>query len=276
LALATAKKPLIFFLDTLDQLSDIEYARNLFWLPAELPAHVHVVVSTLPGGCLTALEKKRPEVCLVALDPMPEHEGSALLDVWLQDAGRTLQPHQRSEVLREFAADGRPLYLKLAFEEARRWKSYTDPRETVLRSDIPGVLQDLFHRLSSEANHGAILVSRSLGYLAAAKNGLSEDELLDVLSSDKAVMKDFRGRSRQSPKVDRLPVVVWSRLYFDTVGIGRAPFHRAGIIEAGRVEVNPRDRAEEPRRKPWLNPESASWYTKKLVRLAATRVLSSE
>jgi hypothetical protein len=216
LALATAEKPLILFLDALDQLSDVERARNLLWIPAELPDHVHVVVSTLPGECLVALGKKRPEVFLVALDPMPQHEGSTLLDLWLQDAGRTLQPPQRAEVLSKFAACGLPLYLKLAFEEARRWKSYIDTRETALRSDIPGVSRDLFHRLSSEANHGAILVSRSLGYLAAAKNGLSEDELLEVLSADEALMADFRRRSQKEwSAVDRLPIIIWSRLYFD-------------------------------------------------------------
>ena len=48
-----------------------------------------------------------------------------------------------------------------------------------------------------------------------AKNGLSEDELLDVLSMDQKVLADFQRRSPKSPKSDRLPVVVWSRLYFD-------------------------------------------------------------
>jgi hypothetical protein len=59
------------------------------------------------------------------------------------------------------------------------------------------------------------VVSRSLGYLVAAKSGLSEDELLDVLSGDAEVLSDFRRRLPRSPDVNRLPVVVWSRLYFD-------------------------------------------------------------
>lgn len=39
--------------------------------------------------------------------------------------------------------------------------------------------------------------------------------MLDVLSADERVMKDFRARSPHSPETDRLPPVVWSRLYFD-------------------------------------------------------------
>jgi hypothetical protein len=58
-------------------------------------------------------------------------------------------------------------------------------------------------------------VAHSLGYLGAAKNGLTEDELLDVLSSDEDLMAEFKCRSPRSPAVSILPVVIWSRLYFD-------------------------------------------------------------
>ncbi len=223
LKLATGDKPLVLFLDALDQLSDTDRARNLTWLPAELPEHVRLVVSTLPDECRAALDKKLPRESLVELEAMPEEEASELLESWLRESGRTLQPAQREEVLRKFlssstAADagtegGMPLYLKLAFEEARRWKSYTPGVE--LAQGIPGIIDQLFVRLSLDASHGAVVVSRSLGYVAAAKNGLSEDELLDVLSRDDDVMRDFKERARHTPPEARLPVVVWSRLFFD-------------------------------------------------------------
>jgi NACHT domain- and WD repeat-containing protein len=227
LKLATAQKPLIVFLDALDQLSDADHARNLIWLPAELLEHVRLVVSTLPGECKIALERKIPSG-LVKLEPMPREEADDLLEAWLTEAGRTLQPPQRTEVLSKFARSGMtadessgdkkkqhgmPLYLKLAFEEARRWKSYTPV--VALTPDIPGIIRQLFGRLSSDANHGETVVSRSLGYLAAARNGLSEDEMLDVLSLDEDVRADFKARAKHTPPEERLPVVVWSRLYFD-------------------------------------------------------------
>lgn len=228
LKLATAGTPLVVWLDALDQLSDADHARNLSWLPAELPEHVRLVVSTLPGECRIALERRLSPANLVKLEPMPKEEADELLVAWLTEAGRTLQPRQRTEVLAKFAlsamtADdragdgkkqhGMPLYLKLAFEEARRWKSSTPVVD--LAPDIPGIIRQLFERLSSDANHGTTMVSRSLGYLAAAKNGLSEDEMLDVLSLDAEVRADFRARAKHTPPEERLPVVVWSRLYFD-------------------------------------------------------------
>ena len=140
---------------------------------------------------------------------MPVTEGRELLKLWLKEAGRTLEERQRDQVLSKFEAEGLPLYLKLAFEETRRWKSYTPPVD--LSPHVPGIIQHLFTRLASPENHGEVMVQRSLGYLAAGKNGLSEDELLDVLSLDAEVMADFQRRSPKSPQVDRLPVVVWSR-----------------------------------------------------------------
>lgn len=214
LALATKEKPLILFLDALDQLSDVNNARDLSWLPSNLPEHVRLVVSVVQESeFLAVLQRKLPEQNLVELKPMSTEEGQELLDLWLKDAHRTLQARQRDEVLSKFEQCRLPLYLKLAFEEARRWKSYTEKVE--LSENITGVIRDLFERLSSETNHGEIMVSHSLGYLAAAKNGLTEDEMLTLLSEDSDVMADFHRRSPKSPDVPRLPVVVWSRLFLD-------------------------------------------------------------
>ena len=227
LARATEERPLVIFLDALDQLSPAEGARGLSWLPRELPEHVHIIVSTStsPADCLEALKAKLPADSFEELAPMRREEGDELLGFWLERAGRGLQPNQQDYLLDRFASasvgegteeeqGGLPLYLKLAFEEARRWRSHDGVPE--LRPSIRGAIRDdLFARLSAEANHGRVFVRHALGYLGAAKNGLTEDEMLDVLSRDAEVLADFRRRSPRSPVVEQLPVAVWSRLYFD-------------------------------------------------------------
>jgi len=213
LALAKAEKPLIVFLDALDQLSDNYNARNLLWLPASLPENVHFVVSTAPADCAETLKKKIGPAGGIDLLPMPPAEGRLILEAWLKSAGRTLQPRQMKEVLDKFAMNGLPLYLKLAFEEARSWPSTGAKVE--LAPDVTGIIEQLFSRLSAESHHGRILVSRSLAYLRAAKNGLSEDEIIDLLSRDEDVFGDFQNRAFFRPPEQRLPVVVWSRFFFD-------------------------------------------------------------
>jgi NACHT domain- and WD repeat-containing protein len=213
LALATAERPLVLFLDAVDQLSDSHNGRNLLWLPAALPAHARLVVSTAPADCWDVLQRKVPEAGRVELLPMPAAEGGRILDSWLLNADRTLRPAQRDEVLGKFATSGLPLYLKFAFEEARHWRSDADRVD--LDPEVSGIIKHLFARLSQEAVHGKILVSRGLAYLRAGKNGLSEDEMIDVLSRDEAVFGDFEKRSFFKPPERKLPVVVWSRFYFD-------------------------------------------------------------
>jgi tetratricopeptide (TPR) repeat protein len=214
---ATPAKPLFVFLDALDQLSDWDNAHALDWLPRELPAQVKLVASVLETGeagmsCFEAARSAFPDR-LIELGPLSAEHGAALLDAWLAEIRRTLQADQRRTILEHFAACPYPLYLKLAFEEARCWRSYTEVAG--LRADVPGILNDLFQRLERPQNHGKVLTSRSLGYLAAARRGLSESELLDVLSTDQEVLEDFRRRSPDSPPVDHLPVVVWSRFLVD-------------------------------------------------------------
>jgi hypothetical protein len=277
--LATRKQPLILFIDALDQLSEAHGARRLTWLPRRLPEHVRLVVSTRrEEDTFDAVMQHQPEE--VELEAMSRQDGAELLRLWLKDAGRTddtgreLTNEQTKAVLDAFQHEvsaGRPLYLKLAFEEARLWPSYGPPED--LEPGIEGVIRkNLFHRLSRERNHGEELVARTVGYLAASRYGLAEDELVDVLSRDVDLYTAFlkrsfhvpsdliaravayraspdsgsgadQGEEQKSPakwlvkliedpsRVDelrqflekvlptaggpRLPVILWSRLYFD-------------------------------------------------------------
>ncbi|MFY9573558.1 MAG: hypothetical protein WAV20_19340, partial [Blastocatellia bacterium] len=75
----------------------------------------------------------------------------------------------------------------------------------------------MFRRL--EEHHGKVLVAHGLGYLATARNGLTEDELLDLLARDREFYEDFEANAHHDlPKARgqfKVPVVVWARLYLD-------------------------------------------------------------
>jgi hypothetical protein len=71
-----------------------------------------------------------------------------------------------------------------------------------------------FARLSDPANHGWVIVSRSLTYLAAGKRGLTEDELLGLLSLDTLAMGEVGCRFPHEEGA-AFPAVLWSMLYFD-------------------------------------------------------------
>jgi hypothetical protein len=214
LALASVDKPLILLLDSIDQLSTVHNAGSLKWMPGELPDNVKLVVTTRPGEYLVAIRNRIPQDNVYKLEPMSMEEGELLLERWLKDANRNLQDFQKKEVLDKFSSCGWPLYMKLAFEEARLWKSYTG--EISLAPGTEAIIRDnLLKRLEHE--HGELLVARCLGYITATRemNGLAEDEILEVLSSDTTFFDEFLERVKHEPPERKLPVAVWARLYFD-------------------------------------------------------------
>ncbi len=189
--LATDKKPLILFLDSLDQLFETNDARSLTWLPNVLPEHVSVVTSTRAEDTFENLRAKQAKK--EALEGLEQEDGEELLSQWLGNAKRKLQDSQRKYVLDKFKESKRnPLYLKLAFEEARLWTSQPDEPQEEFAVGVRGIIEkNMFDRLKKKENHGKELVSHALGYLATSRNGLTEDELVDLLSRDLEVYRWF-------------------------------------------------------------------------------------
>jgi len=190
LACASEEKPLVIFLDSLDQLAATDGAHQLGWLPMSLPAYCKMVVTTLPisHGILDKLKDKVVSQNLVEITPLGEDLGGVVLKTWLQTAGRTLSAPQWKVAHDALSKCSLPLYIKLVYDEVARWRSYSHPRTTTLAFNIPNSIIKLLDRV--EAQHGKILVSHALGYLTAAKSGLSDSEIEDLLSLDEKVLND--------------------------------------------------------------------------------------
>lgn len=213
LAQVAPDRPVVIFLDAVDMLAPADRADRLAWVPRGVPPSVRWILSSTPDPRAETLERRLPPGSRLGLGPLAESEARGLLEAWLARAGRALQPEQIERVIEGFRAAPWPLYLKLAFEAAGEWTS--EFRPPPLPDSVEAMIGALFDRLSLETSHGPELVERCLAYLAAARHGLTEDELLALLSGDDVVMNAFRRRSPRSPPVERLPVVIWSRLHHD-------------------------------------------------------------
>jgi WD40 repeat protein len=217
---ATAERPVILVVDALDQLGPPPVP--LDWLPEALPPHVHFIVSTLDESDrpeLATLQVREPALQVVLLTRMDAAEGDVLLAHWLSGVGRTLQPVQRAAVLAAFAPEGRPLQLRLAFEEVRRWRSFEDVAALPpLDPTIPSLVTARFRRLEQRKERGPLFTGHTLGLLRAAKNGLAEDELLALLARDAGVRWDLHRSSPFSPPISPdlpLPAALWAQVYGD-------------------------------------------------------------
>ena len=140
--------------------------------------------------------------------------GKEILEAWLQGIGRTLTQEQFELVLSSFAKCPQPLFLKLIFTEASRWDSYTDVTGLDLGGDVRQAIQLLFQRL--ERKHGKTLTSRTLSYITAGRNGITANELEDVLSLDDDVIDDvYQYWDPPVEGVVRLPNLLWARIRHD-------------------------------------------------------------
>jgi WD40 repeat protein len=209
---AHAGRPLIVFVDALDQLADVGEDAELSWIPHELPPYARLYVSALPA-LTSAVGRVVPAQSLRVLEPLSPSECDDLLAGLLRDAGRTLTEPQMKAVVTRVRAWPLPLYVRLLVEQARHWRS--DAGVPTVGSSVSSILDGLFDDLSRPANHGQQLVSRAMGLLAAARHGLTEDEVMENLSADPLVVDEFRARSRHPTGSALLPPIVWSRLRDD-------------------------------------------------------------
>ena len=272
LRLATPDLPLIMYIDALDQLNPQDPAVDMNWLPRELPPHCRVVLSTIDIPPALSGAKS------VEVQPFSTKEAETALDLWFTETRRRLQPEQRAKLLASFHRTGLPLYLKLGFEEARLWKSFDTLEECVLGEGLAGIIDRLFDRLKAKEYHGRIFTEHALGYLAAARYGLTEDEMLAVLAANDGVWNDFESTKKHDLPEEmlaeggkdkrRLPVVLWSRLFLDLEpylteravpgGVTVGFYHRQLAERAPRGAAYHADLAAYFVRRPnWLGPQLA-------------------
>jgi WD40 repeat protein len=210
LRLRPPARQLVVFLDAIDQVENREGVDLMDWLPGRLPPGTKVVASLADPAAAdyTTAPNDRASLRLTGLS-WPQ--ARVALHAWLDAARRTLQPAQERAIRTRFERCPLPLFLKLAFEQARGWTS-GDRRVRVIRG-LEGIVDAALDEL--EASHGAVLVAHALRYLGVARFGLAEDEMVRLLGQRRDVLSELRRRSPESPRADELPVAVWARLYAD-------------------------------------------------------------
>jgi tetratricopeptide (TPR) repeat protein len=221
-ALGKRDELIAIFIDAVDQLDNDD---AFLWIPSRLPNNVKLVISALDdpnyrddSQYLATLRQHSINEHMV-----PEFEDPrALLRSVLAGYGRMLQPHQEEYVLRQYASSGSPFFLQLAAEELRHWRSSDAmadeavPPEGVRVQDLAGSQQDLVREfidnLKQFYHHNDRFVSRVLGFLHASRDGLSERELLELISVDREFVREMAPDTWHRNVTGELPTVIWSRL----------------------------------------------------------------
>jgi len=202
-------------IDALDQFVD---SNNLEWLDFDLPTNVKIIVSTLRGHYLEKLKSFVGKENLLELQPLLSNDSKEILTELLKKEKRTLTSQQYQYILKKFTKNGLALYVKIASNEAIKWHSYNN--EIHLEDTLEGIIREFIENLIEKEYHDRSFVEHILAYISASKNGLSEDELYELLSRDAIVMQSISNPYHKIPSQKnshKLPAAIWARLYYDLV-----------------------------------------------------------
>ncbi len=236
LCTAAARGRIVLVLDALNQLEDRDGAIDLLWLPQILPENVRVIVSTLPGRALDEIHKRNwPEL---KVEPLTERERMKLLWHFLRQSGKRLSKERRRRIAAAPQSSS-PLYLRVLLNELRLFGDNERLEERIgycLQAVSP---HDLYGKVIGRwaEDYGGDLVRNALSLLWAARQGLTESELLEALGSG--------GQP--------LPHARWSPLY---LAADHALLNRSGLIGLSHDHLR---RAIEAT---WLNSENAHRATR--------------
>ncbi|XP_053314331.1 NACHT and WD repeat domain-containing protein 2 [Spea bombifrons] len=205
-------RPLIIILDSLEQLSDTDDARKLWWLPIHLPRTVRIIISTLPNkhGILQKLRCLiHNEDNYIELITRDRKMCSQILKHQLLGVKRKVTSGQQIYVNEAFSRCTLPMFVNLTFREVRTWRSHKDVNDSTLSITVHENIEHLFWSLENKC--GPNIVSRALGYITLAKTGLSEVELEDILALDNSVMRELLAGMKPSNPL-RIPYTVIAHL----------------------------------------------------------------
>jgi hypothetical protein len=173
---------IVLLIDGLDQLADGNWDPDLAWLPRTLPSTCRVILSTLPGRCLDATRRRGwPEL---AVHPLVAAERRAMIESLLSQYGKRLSPLQVARIASaEQASD--QLFLQLMLDELRQF-GYSERLDEQIDQWLAATnVNEVYERILSRLEHdyGSDLVRSSLSFIWAARSGLSETELFDLLGN---------------------------------------------------------------------------------------------
>ena len=186
LHMAGARGKAVLILDALNQLEDGEGGQELSWLPPGLPETIKLVLSTLEGKALTALQERNWPTLTV--QPLSLEERAQLVRDYLAQYAKQLSPERVRRIV-SGAQSANPLAMRLLLEELRQFGVHERLDEVIDRYLEAKTIPDLLARILArcEADYEGErrgLVRDALCHLWAARRGLAEAELLDLLGSE--------------------------------------------------------------------------------------------
>jgi tetratricopeptide (TPR) repeat protein len=185
LNMAAARGRVVLVLDGINQLEERQGALDLTWLPPVIPANVRLILSTLPGRPLEEFQKRGLPVLQV--EALGAEERRQLIGKYLAQFSKTLGGESTQRIAAAPQA-ANPLYLRVLLDELRLFGVQAQLDERIgyyLEAASPDELYEkVLGRCEQDYERDRPgLVRSALTLLWAARRGLSEIELLEMLGA---------------------------------------------------------------------------------------------
>ncbi len=202
-------------LDGLDQLQSQDRAHELWWLPTSVNPCIRLIASAaLQTGDKSTLAQvlfARSAVDdRIEVEDLGPNTALDAVDRSLAIRGRCVTGRQRQYVQSALLRNNSALFARLISHVLETQASFSDPLE------FPSTSRELFQcicsRWASESENGLDLVKEVVGALALSRDGLTEEEILDVIDLSEGIHLAVRRRFPLAPIRRHIPFAVWSRL----------------------------------------------------------------
>ena len=218
--MAQMPQKFFFVVDGVEKLrAPLQGSEVHFWegIAAILPQNVHFLVSFTT--CSTNLHlfhrltnQVSHEKHLVAMPELPIEQLRALVSSSLEQNQRKLTPEQLEVILGAIKPRVTPLYVELLIQEALCWSCHEQLNGTAGPScTLEEAVALRFDTL--EKRYGEELIASIARYLSSANYGLTEMELLDMLSCNNDIL--LLTYPKDLPTLLRFPHTVWQRIRND-------------------------------------------------------------
>lgn len=179
----------IILLDALNQLTS-PLDRQLDWWPQEWPENIRVVFSTLPGDAWRAMQGRgwTADDWCITVQPLQPGEKREIMNLYLQRFSRTLEPDLQERILAA-PQTANPLFLRTVLDELRLRARHEDlghHLDAMLACENPEklfahMLKNLERDFTPAEYPG--MVHDAMGLMGLGRRGLTESEILELLST---------------------------------------------------------------------------------------------
>ena len=176
----------VVLVDGVDLLDDVDGARALTWLPAVLPSSVRVVV-TATTGSVTVAEAERRGWSVCAVPALDEAEKRDLITTFLRRWSKGLDEAHVATIVAT-PATGNTLFLRTLLDELRQHGDHFTLGDVIQHylaaTSLDALLGLVLARYEHDFERDRVgLVGDAMRCLWAARRGLSEPELLEILGT---------------------------------------------------------------------------------------------